>query len=289
VSGDLTTNRGDALLTYSTITTLEIAPADTLTYYVGTDDAKVWRTVNGGSTWTDISAGLPTRWVTRVASDPRDAHVVYVTLSGYSLDEHAAHVYRSVNGGDTWTAVDAGLPDVPVNDLVIDPSRPDRLYAGNDIGVYASDDDGATWYPLGTGLPMQAVFDLTVHDASRTLVAATHGRSQWKLDLSALPVAVGPRPLAARLALSTPAPNPTRGATSFSVEVPAGARLDVDVFDVMGRRVRALFHGAAAGGRREMSWGATDDAGRRVGAGVYYLRAAAGPGGSAMRKIVILG
>src|SRR5262249_6161087 len=100
ISPDLTTNRADAQLVYSTITALEIAPADTNRYYAGTDDARAWRTTNRGSTWTDISAGLPTRWVTHVTTDPTNASVVYVTLSGFTLDESAAHVYRSVDAGD---------------------------------------------------------------------------------------------------------------------------------------------------------------------------------------------
>jgi len=292
ISGDLTTNRGDALVVYSTITTLEIARADTNTYYAGTDDARVWRTTDAGQSWTEITAGLPTRWVTRVATDPRDARVVYATLSGFSLDERAAHVYRSADGGDTWASAAGNLPDVPANDIVPDPSVPGRLYLGNDIGVFASDDAGTTWYPLGTGLPLQAVFDLTLHDASRTLVAATHGRSQWKLDVGALPVAVGSgaaRP--ARVALSAPAPNPARGEARFRVEAGGGAgRVEVAVFDVAGRRVRALWRGTppAAGGAQALAWDGRDDDGRRLAPGVYYVRAAAGSGRSALQRLVLV-
>src|SRR6185369_6891455 len=155
ISADLTTNRTDAQVVYSTITTLEIAKADTNRYYVGTDDAKVWRTTNRGASWTDISAGLPTRWVTHVASDPTNASVVYVTLSGFSLDESIAHVYRSIDGGDHWSSIAGNLPDIPANDLIVDPVDNSRLFLATDIGVYATDDLGAHWYPLGTGLPLQ--------------------------------------------------------------------------------------------------------------------------------------
>ena len=291
ISGDLTTDRGDALLTYSTLTTLEIAGADTSTYYAGTDDARVWRSTDAGQSWTEITAGLPTRWVTRVASDPRDARIVFVTLSGFSLDERAAHVYRSADGGDTWAAADEGLPDVPANDLVPDPSVPGRFYLGNDVGVYASDDDGAHWYPLGSGLPLQAVFDLTLHDTSRTLVAATHGRSQWKLDVGALPVAVGGAAAAARVSLGAPVPNPARGAARFTL-TGGGAGVgpvEVAVFDVAGRRVRALWRGTpAVGGAQALIWDGRDEGGRRAAPGVYYLRAAAGRGRPALQRLVLV-
>lgn len=286
ISADLTTNRTDALVVYSTITTLEIARADTNYYYVGTDDARVWRTKNGGGLWEEISAGLPKRWVTRVAADPANAQIVYVTLSGFQLDELAAHVYRSVNAGDTWTPISSNLPNVPANDIVIDPSVPGRLYLATDIGVYASDDSGADWYPLGTGLPLQTVFDLTLDDASRTLVAATHGRSQWKLDVSALPVAVGDRPLAARLSLSAPEPNPSRGQVALNFDLPSAARAEVAVFDVMGRRIRGLVRETLEAGPHRLVWDGLDDRGQRARAGVYYVRAAAGSGAASVQRLV---
>src|SRR5262249_7120092 len=78
ISGDLTTNPVSSLV-FGTLTTLAISPADTLVYYAGTDDGKVWRTANAGGAWTDITTGLPQRYVTRVTPDPANAAVVYVT------------------------------------------------------------------------------------------------------------------------------------------------------------------------------------------------------------------
>jgi photosystem II stability/assembly factor-like uncharacterized protein len=132
LSGDLTTNTPSSLV-YSTLTTLEVSLADTNVYYAGSDDGKVWRTINRGGLWTDVSAGLPVRWVTRVVADPLDPQVVYATLSGFGADEHVAHVYRSTNRGTSWASVAGNLPDVPVNDLVVDPSDTQRLYVATDV------------------------------------------------------------------------------------------------------------------------------------------------------------
>ncbi|HKA23653.1 MAG TPA: FlgD immunoglobulin-like domain containing protein, partial [Candidatus Eisenbacteria bacterium] len=271
---------------YSTITTLEIARADTSRYYVGTDDAKVWRSTNRGASWTDISAGLPTRWVTHVASDPTNASVVYVTLSGFSLDELAAHVYRSLDGGDHWTSIAGNLPDVPANDLIVDPTNPSRLFLATDIGVYATDDLGVDWYPLGSGLPLQTVFDLVLHDGTRTLIAATHGRGQWKIDLSGMAVAVGPAPGPRHLALSAPAPNPTRGDIRFIVDSAGGAEISVEVFDAVGRRVRRLFAGSLGPGSHAMVWDGRDDQGRATKAGAYFVRVDGAPPESIVRRVV---
>jgi photosystem II stability/assembly factor-like uncharacterized protein len=287
ISGNLTRNIPAALV-YGTLTTLDISPADTALYYAGTDDGKVWRSDNRGAVWTDITAGLPIRYVTRVTADPANSQVVYVTLSGFGLDEPLPHVYRSQDRGTTWASIAGNLPDVPANDILVDPADPATLYLATDVGVYATRNLGAGWFPLGLGMPAQAVFDLTLHAPSRTLVAATHGRSQWRLDLANLPVAVDRGPAAPRLALSSPAPNPARGAARFALELPAASEAEVSVYDAAGRRVATLHRGPLAAGSHAFAWDGTDARGRRASAGVYFVRASAG-GSVATRRLVRAG
>jgi hypothetical protein len=282
-SGDLTTNPV-ALLTYGTITTLDISAADPSTYYAGTDDGKVWRSTDAGGGWVDISVGLPVRWVTRVTADPVAPATVYVTLSGFGLDEHLAHVYRSTNRGTTWTAISGNLPDAPANDIVVDPLAPQTLYLATDVGVYATRNLGGEWFPLGRGMPVQTVFDLSLHAASRTLVAATHGRSQWRLNLNDLPLAVREAPPAARFALSSPAPNPSRGAVQLALELSRASAVDVSVYDAAGRRVRTLLDARLDAGRHRVGWDGLDGRGRRARAGIYFVRAS-GSGSVAVARV----
>jgi hypothetical protein len=276
ISGDLTTNPVSQL-GFGTITTIDIAPSNSSYYYVGTDDGRVWRSTNAGGAWQEISAGLPIRWVTRVTADPLDERVVYVTLSGFSMDEHVAHVYRSTDAGDTWSPIASGLPDIPANDILVDPQNTSRLYIATDVGIYASLDAGQGWFPLGVGMPIQTVFDLTLHSASRTLVAATHGRSQWKLDLTEQPVAVDPitRGGGQPIALSAPVPNPSRASVAFSLALAEGAETEIAVFDPLGRRVRDVFKGFLNSGRHSFSWNGLDQDDRIAPTGVYYARALA--------------
>ena len=284
ISPNLTTDPPTSLV-YGTITTLDISPADTNVYYAGTDDAKVWRSVNRGASWTDISPGLPVRYVTRVTADPADPQVVYATLSGFGLDEHLPHVYRSGDRGTTWTSIASNLPDVPANDLVVDPADPRTLFLATDVGVYWTRDTGASWVPLGWGMPVQTIFDLSFHAPSRTLVAATHGRSQWALDLTPVPVAVADAPRAPRLALGAPAPNPASGPVRFSLELPTASAMDVTIYDAAGRRVRVIASGRFEAARHDLSWDGLDERGRPSPAGVYFVRAVAG-GSSAIRRVV---
>jgi photosystem II stability/assembly factor-like uncharacterized protein len=286
VSGDLTTNP-PTLLTFGTITTLDISAANANIYYAGTDDGKVWRSTNAGVNWIDISAGLPVRYVTRVTADLTDPNVVYVTLSGFEQDESVARVYRSSNQGGTWSSIAGGLPNVPANDILVDPGDPQTLYLATDIGVYASRNTGGSWFPLGEGMPVQTVFDLSLHAPSRTLVAATHGRSQWKLNLNSLPLAVDPALRGPGLTLSAPAPNPSRGAARFTLELPRASALDVSVYDCAGRRITTLCSGPSSAGRYDLEWSGADVRGRRAGAGIYFVRAAT-PGAMVTRRVVRL-
>lgn len=285
VSGDLTTNPGSALV-YGTITTLDVSGVNDSVFYAGTDDGRVWRSVNKGTNWTNISAGLPTRSITRVTADRFDAKVVYVTLSGFGQDEALAHVYRSNDRGTTWQSIAGNLPDVPANDIVVDGLDPSTLYLGTDLGVFITRNLGATWWGLGAGMPLQTIFDLDYHAGSRQLFAFTHGRSIYKIDLSALPVSVPTVRVPPKLAMSAPSPNPARGPVRFTLELDREAAGQVAVYGLDGRRVRVLAHERWSAGRHDLVWDRTDDRGLRVAAGVYFVRAVAG-GATRTQRIVL--
>jgi len=272
VSGDLTTNPVSSLV-FGTLSTLAISVADTNLYYGGTDDGKVWKSTNAGASWTDISSGLPVRSITRVTPDPFDPNTVYVTLSGFGQDEHLAHVFKSTNRGASWASIAANLPDAPANDLVVDPTDANSLYLATDVGVYATRNGGAGWYPLGVGMPIQTVADLSIYSngGTRRLIAATHGRSQWTLDLTTLPVGV-PVAAAASFALSSPAPNPSRGVVRMALDLPEAGAVDAAVYDLAGRRIASLASGSFAAGRHDLAWDGRDATGRAAAAGVYFAR-----------------
>lgn len=272
----------------STLTSVAVSAPDTNLYYAGTDDGRVWRSVNRGTDWLEITFGLPSRYVTRVVPDPIDPDGVYVTLSGFGIDEAAAHVYRSTNRGGAWSAVDGNLPDVPANDLVVDPVDPQTLYLGTDAGVYFTRNRGAVWAPMGRSMPVQTVFDLELHTASRQLVAFTHGRSAWRFDLAFVPVSVsGTGAAGAALALSPLGPQPARGPVELALRLPRAGYAEVSVHDVSGRRVATLLSGAQPAGTRTLRWERRDASGKRVRAGVYFVRATS-DGGSASRRVVLV-
>jgi photosystem II stability/assembly factor-like uncharacterized protein len=193
-----TTDTPDRDPNFGTITT--IAPARTApsTIYLGTDTGRVWKTDNLGATWTElVDSGLPRRWVTRVAVDPRNADVAYATFSGFRWAEDAAHVFATEDGGETWHNISGILPNAPVNDVVVDAVH-DLIYVATDVGVYYLNNKTRprgrplppqpvdNWREVGAGLPLAPTHDIRLHEPSRTLFAATHGRAIWKIDVEDL-------------------------------------------------------------------------------------------------------
>ncbi len=186
LSPDLTNGEGGQGLTFGTVTTVAVSPADEDVIYAGTDDGNVWVSTDFGGDWSLISNDLPQRWITRVSPHPDSASIVYVSLSGYRTNEFDPQLWRSDNYGETWVDVSGNLPDGPANDIIVDPQATEYLYAGTDFGVLYSDNYGQEWFYLGEGFPSSAVFDLHLVDSERLLIAATHGRSMWKYSLDNL-------------------------------------------------------------------------------------------------------
>jgi flagellar hook assembly protein FlgD len=100
-----------------------------------------------------------------------------------------------------------------------------------------------------------------------------------------IPVAVAPAAGPARLVLSAPAPNPSRGRVSLTLELAVAGHAEVAVFDAGGRRVRLLASGPLPAGRHPLDWDGRDEAGARTPAGVYFVRAHTLEG-SARRRLV---
>jgi len=273
ISSDLTRRLGYALI--GTLTTIAVAPTDGNVIYVGTDDGKVWVSSNYGATWDDITGGdLPFRWVTRVVVDPTDENTAYVTYSGLRWRDPQPHVFRTRDRGQTWENITANLPDAPVNAFAVDPRNTAYLYLGNDVGAFVSPDGGAHWELLGDDLPSVPVYDLKVfeNDSLRFLVAGTHGRSMYTLDLSSVQAPTQPTgleddaPAPERPVLAPGYPNPFRARTTLTVHLPRRADVLLEVYDVLGRRVATLFDGSAPAGSHTVTWDAGNTAAGRYAA-----------------------
>ncbi len=184
ISGDLTRNPNRGDVPFATITTLSESAQEFGVIAAGTDDGLIWITDNGGQQWREATRGLPKdRWVSRVQASSHVRERLYASFTGYRDDDMSAYVYRSEDLGKSWQSIAANLPAEPVNVIKEDPVNAEVLYVGTNRGVYVSLDRGKAWQALPEGLPNVPVHDLVVHPRDRELIAGTHGRSVWIVDV----------------------------------------------------------------------------------------------------------
>ena len=194
ISEDLTANDPAQMLQkssneipYQTITALAESPRVKGLLYAGTDDGRLHVTADAGKTWTDLSSGVPSaKWYSRVIPSQHADQTVYITQRGREDDDFAAYVYKSTDGGKTFTSIAANLPAGPVNVIREDPTNPSVLYLGTDFGAFISTDGGARWQVLGGGLPSTQVSDLWYQPRDRMIVISTYGRGMWAMDATRL-------------------------------------------------------------------------------------------------------
>jgi photosystem II stability/assembly factor-like uncharacterized protein len=280
ISADLTNgNQGQNGVRYGTITTIAASPLNSNILWVGTDDGNVWITSNGGTNWTKVSSALPKRWITRVVADPEDENAALVCLSGFRHADPMAHIYRTTDKGQNWLPADGNLPDLPVNDLIQDPSNPALVwYIATDAGVFGTSDGGVNWSPANTGLPNVPVTDLTLHAPTRTMAAATYGRSMYGTELP--PVSGTINPVSA-LSLKI-WPNPMVQHAVVEWEQWGADRIQLECWDAGGRRVKTMLQEQVSSGHQVRQ---LDVSGLLPG--VYFLRLSGSKGILGSHKVVI--
>ncbi|MCX6166209.1 MAG: T9SS type A sorting domain-containing protein [Ignavibacteriae bacterium] len=252
---------------------IAVSNTGTDTAYVGVipgSSAAVFRTINGGTTWTDISGGIvPNRYPTRVHVNQYYSKEVYVTFGGFGT----AHVLKSTNAGENWINITGNLPDVPTHSVAVDPVYPQNVYVGNDLGVYVSTNGGTNWYEYRSGMPYALVFDLTVVNVSRKLRATTHGNGIWERKLIANPVAVqnNNSEIPKEYKLYQNYPNPFNPVTTIKFDIPdlkgKSGYLKLDVYDLLGKKISSLVNENLTTGSYSVNFDAS-----RFATGAYVYR-----------------
>ncbi len=162
-----------------------IAPSyvDIGTIWVGTDDGLIWVTRDGGASWTDVTPEELGPWakVSLMDASHTDGDTAYAAINTLRLDDLRPHIYRTRDGGKTWTHITNGIPDgTVVNVVKEDHVRPGLLFAGTEQTVFVSFDDGDNWQSLRLNHPPTSIRDLIIKDDD--LATGTHGRGFWILD-----------------------------------------------------------------------------------------------------------
>ena len=151
--------------------------------WIGTDDGVIATTGDGGANWTNVTPPQVTAFMKVFTIDPGrfDALTAYAAVNTLRVDDMNPHIYRTHDGGKTWTEIVNGIPaGAPVSVVREDPKRKGLLFAGSETQVYVSFDDGDHWQSLRLNMAPSSVRDLIIKDDD--LVVGTHGRGIWILD-----------------------------------------------------------------------------------------------------------
>ncbi len=181
---------------------IAVAPSNPDVIYVGSGEGLhrpdlstgngVYKSTDAGRTWTHL--GLPdAQQIPSLAIDPRNPDRVFVAALGHPYGPNEERgVFRSLDGGRTFQKVLYKDENTGANDVDIDPSNPDIVYAtlweerqgpwenavwaGTNGGIFKSTDGGSTWTPLTKGLPVVVQANLAISPANpRRLYAAVAG------------------------------------------------------------------------------------------------------------------
>ena len=168
---------------FGVVYTLSPSPLEAKTVWAGTDDGLIHLTTDDGANWKDVTPRLLTPWskISQVEAGHFDARTAYASVDRHRLGDDKAYIYRTHDGGASWTEIARGIPaGAYVNSVKEDPKQKGLLYAATELRVYVSFDDGDHWQPLQGNMPVTSVRDLVVHGDD--LAIATYGRGFWVMD-----------------------------------------------------------------------------------------------------------
>lgn len=168
-------------------------------YYVSGADGGVWKTTDGGVSWTPLTDHLPTTAIGALAIDPTNENIIYAGTGEANYANHSRYglgLYKSADGGQTWQHLaQSTFAGRTFSRIAIDPLNPQVLYAAigraggfpemaaakghpdalGPIGIFKSSDGGVTWAQLLGGLSNQVGTDVAIHPTDPNIVYAAHG------------------------------------------------------------------------------------------------------------------
>ncbi|MBK9541588.1 MAG: T9SS type A sorting domain-containing protein [Bacteroidetes bacterium] len=255
------TNQGDSwiplnltLQNSSGINTLEVAPSDTNVIYASQANY-FYYSYDHGQNWNNTALG-GTETISSIAIDPTNPMHVWITRQGFSN-----HVYKSVNGGQSFQNITGGLPNVPANASFYEPNSANGIYVGTDIGVFYLNDSLPDWISFSQDLPAVQVTDFALYRATNKLRISTYGRGIWESDMYSILNGIT---VPAKTTGFSIYPNPNEGV--FTIDYPSNGNVDgtFEILDVMGHLVGS-FTLPAAENKLTITTG-------KISTGVYLYR-----------------
>jgi hypothetical protein len=173
---------------HTTIYAVSESPKNANVIWAGTDDGNVQLTRDGGKSWTNVVANIPSlpknAWVSYIDAGHFDEGTAYATFDLHTFGDMRPYAYKTTDFGKSWTPLVADSPVRGYAHVIReDPVTPTLLFLGTEFGLWISLDGGKQWAQYkGNAMPNVAVRDLAIHPRDHDLVIATHGRGIWIVD-----------------------------------------------------------------------------------------------------------
>lgn len=157
------------------VMSIAVDPLHKNTIYAGTTPygflrSGVFKTTDGGMSWSFSNRGLRSSSISSIAINPTNTNIVYVGTS--------AGVFKSTDAGSKWSEINNGLTNRTVVKIALDPTDPNTIYAATNGGVFKSTDGGRNWSEANTGLIGYRTISLAINPVdTNTVYVGTAGNS----------------------------------------------------------------------------------------------------------------
>ncbi|HQJ65960.1 MAG TPA: BACON domain-containing carbohydrate-binding protein, partial [bacterium] len=226
--------------------------------FAGSWSNGLFRSTDNGATWVSINKGFKVN--SRVLTLAVDSTG---TLYTGTMGDGA---FRSTDNGANWSLITNGITSRSIRSFITEPSG--LVFAGTDSGIFCSTDRGTSWKPFNTGLQSLEITSMAI-DRNGYILAGTRNSKFCRTIQSVTAVFGKTRPLPQGFMLSQNYPNPFNPTTEieFTLERPGQTRMEL--YNVLGQKVRTLFHSFAEAGLHRLTWDSRNEAGLPCPAGVY--------------------
>jgi hypothetical protein len=172
------------------ISAIHVSSHDSNVVFAGTRTGEIFRTneaLTATATTPWAMSKARTGWVSSILQDHSNPLIVYAVYSSFHREEGDAHLYKSVDGGQSWRGIE--LPDAPFFTIAQHPRDVNALYLGGDLGLFVSTDGGENWAREDESFPPVSTQHLTIEPEGLgySLYAFTYGRGVWRVRLQGEP------------------------------------------------------------------------------------------------------
>ena len=171
---------------HCSILSIEVSPIDSNIIWVGTDDGNIQVTFDRGNSWRKVNVSLKdvpkNAWVAQLSPSKFDSKTAVVIINNYRNNDFGTYVFRTINGGESWTSIIQKNVEGYALSFIEDPKVEGIYYLGTENGLWISIDGGAQWNRFNNNYPNVSTMDLAFNEYEDDLVLGTFGRSIYVLD-----------------------------------------------------------------------------------------------------------